>query len=179
MNHLMPWCNLYLSELKFSLILQKSTLSRHAPQAIAGALALISFVILFFNGLHINLATIVAISIINAFLCYLTLFKWSINQLPSTAFILSDTGVISLSASVHYQLHSDSFIYPYGCCLSLKKVAASQLGSEVIASPPGRIEQKPEQMSTQHYIVFKDSLTTENYRRLCRIINKLKSHSSY
>lgn len=162
MNHLMLWSNLYCSELKFSITLKKSTYADIVPFALAVIMTVVSCIVLTFNGLHVTFKVNLFLSCLVGLCCYLILRKCSVQQMPINAFLISNTGVLSFGANQHFQLLNDSFIYPYGCSLSLKKVVERSIVNTKTTPSTNK----------KHCMIFKDSLNDIDYRRLCRIIVK-------
>ncbi|OUS23523.1 hypothetical protein A9Q98_14780 [Thalassotalea sp. 42_200_T64] len=149
------------------------------PRYLAGLIFFISCVLLVNFGLPLTYSLVFILSAIIAGISYLLVQHIAIAQLftlkltnghslsltVSNSFMLSQEGGLTFSADQHYQLCHDSFVFPFGCALALVR----RLPQTVLSSIQPQTEEKP-----LHLFVFKDSLNSDDYRRLCRIVQYIK-----
>ncbi|KGJ97696.1 protein YgfX [Thalassotalea sp. ND16A] len=179
MKHSTPWYNLYSTELKYNFRLTPSKIAAQVPRYLAGLMFLISCLLLLNFGLSLSYAQVFILSTIIAGISYLLVQNLAIAQLfslglahshsecrvESKSLLLSQEGGLTLGADQHYQLCSDSFVFPFGCALALRKRLPQA----------AQIPLQPQcDENSLRLFVFKDSLSSGDYRRLCRIVQYIK-----
>lgn len=159
------WCKLYSIESKYNFTLQNSTLVKQVPYYLAGLMFFVCFIILAYFGLHLSHQTIFLCSAATAFFTLCLCWHIKFNTLSTRSFFISNDGILTLAANKKYLLTKGSLVFSFGCALKLTEIKSKTLKQHQ--------ENKP-----LNKFIFKDELTDENYRRLCRIILRYKNSSN-
>ena len=176
MKNSTPWYSLYSTELKYSLGFTKSVYASRVPLIVAG-LSFFVFILIFFNlSLDFSYINLFAFACFSALAVYLLCAQFDLcaMQFSDKALLISSSGVLSLASDRHYQLLPCSQVMPFVCRLNLVVINDSNVSAN-IASTKRIKSQKPfyKFIKTTYALtkfIFKDSVSDQDFRRLCRII---------
>ncbi len=167
----MIWSNLYSTELKYNLTFSTSLLAKKARWITIGLIvscfAFTSQYILPHLALpHLSFASMV-----------LTLSLWRIIPPFNHPFgglkqvLLTYDGMLITGANQQAQITNKSRMYPWGCVLVLKE-EGEVTTNQTILDTLHKEQSKRVFPYSLHQLVFKDSLSGNDYRRLARLVNR-------